>query len=275
MRECYFEERGISYRISERILDRPTLVLLHGLTGSASAWYPYEPELEAAFNLVSLDLRGHGKSIRPRRYAEYAPKEFVTDVERLLASLGLRNVILVGHSLGALVALELSLAGSPAVACTVLLSPIHGVRSGRFTGAVSLFLSLAAGVLGLFGGRPAGGRVDYARFQNTSDWNTARIAADLRNTGLHTYIFCLKQLFNANGDGKWRSINLPLAILHGRKDTIVPCAQAETLAKDIPGARLVILENTDHMLVLNNRDEIIETVKTFAQSVCRRPRREC
>ncbi len=83
--------------------DRPTLVLLHGWTGTADLnWFPvYEP-LSALGHVVALDQRGHGRGLRhPERFRL---ADCADDVAALAAELGLERVVPVGYSMGGLVA---------------------------------------------------------------------------------------------------------------------------------------------------------------------------
>lgn len=80
----------------------PPLLLLHGWTDSSRSWSLLERHL-ARFRLIIPDLRGHGGSDRPHRYAL---GDFVEDVRLLLDALGLARVAIAGHSLGSFVALR-------------------------------------------------------------------------------------------------------------------------------------------------------------------------
>ena len=80
----------------------PPAVLLHGLGESAATWDDVVPALADGHRVVALDLRGHGGSGRPGRYSYELMRD---DVLAALDRLGLPAVTLVGHSMGAMVAL--------------------------------------------------------------------------------------------------------------------------------------------------------------------------
>jgi pimeloyl-ACP methyl ester carboxylesterase len=81
--------------------DAPPLVLLHALGEDATSWDAVAERLAPHFSLYALDLRGHGASDRP---GEYSHELIRDDVVGVLDVLGLRDVVLVGHSLGGAVA---------------------------------------------------------------------------------------------------------------------------------------------------------------------------
>src|SRR5690242_13153836 len=81
---------------------RPPLVLLHGLSGNGACWTPLARSLQAEFDVVMPDARGHGHSSAPRdgyRYDDHAG-----DVTGLIRELGLASPILLGHSMGGMTA---------------------------------------------------------------------------------------------------------------------------------------------------------------------------
>ncbi len=96
----------VAYRVSGPA-GAPAMVLLHGLGEGAGSWNPVMPPLAAGHRVHALDLRGHGASSRPGHYSFEAMRD---DVAGLLDALGLEQVVVVGHSLGGIVAYLLTLA---------------------------------------------------------------------------------------------------------------------------------------------------------------------
>ncbi len=82
----------------------PTLVLLHGYLTSSRYWDKVVPELTKHFTVIAIDLLGFGKSSKPKN-ARYDVAEQMTCIHETLLSLGVgKGMVLVGHSMGALVA---------------------------------------------------------------------------------------------------------------------------------------------------------------------------
>jgi 3-oxoadipate enol-lactonase len=86
---------------------RPPMMLLHGLGERASAWSPVLPGLAERYRAYAVDLRGHGDSDWPGAYSLELMRD---DVVALLDHLGLRDIILIGHSLGGIIAYQVALA---------------------------------------------------------------------------------------------------------------------------------------------------------------------
>lgn len=97
----------------------PNIVFIHGLAASHAFWYLGVARAMAAQYRVTLyDLRGHGRSAIPGQ--GYGPSEMARDLDGLLRHLGLERVILVGHSFGGAVALQLAVRRPQAVLGLVL-----------------------------------------------------------------------------------------------------------------------------------------------------------
>ena len=106
----------------------PRLLALHGWLDNAASFLPLADEL-AAFDLVALDLPGHGASAHRQPGYDYAFVDWIHDALDALDALGWQSAHLLGHSLGGAIA-SLVAAGAPArvekLALIEALGPING-----------------------------------------------------------------------------------------------------------------------------------------------------
>lgn len=88
-----------------------TLVLLHGLASNASRWHEFmqDTSLSDRFDLLAMDLRGHGRSLV---FNAYTRQDWIEDVQALLAK-AQKSGILIGHSMGAQIALDYAAQDAP------------------------------------------------------------------------------------------------------------------------------------------------------------------
>jgi 2-(acetamidomethylene)succinate hydrolase len=77
----------------------PLAILLHGITANAYVFLPLMERLADHFRLVSIDMRGHGRSSKPA--TGYAAKDYADDIEALIRHLDAGPALLIGHALGA------------------------------------------------------------------------------------------------------------------------------------------------------------------------------
>lgn len=90
---------GVRQRFYRTGSNKPTLVLLHGILEGALAWLPTARALEADYDVIMLDARGHGHSARVG--GDFLPETLAADVAGALTELDLRAVRLLGFSMGA------------------------------------------------------------------------------------------------------------------------------------------------------------------------------
>jgi lipase len=95
------------------------VVCLHGITAQHRAFNAAARHLGPSRGLVGVDLRGRGDSDKPE--SGYGLATHASDVIRVLDHLGLENAVLLGHSMGAFVALKTALASPDRVRALVLL----------------------------------------------------------------------------------------------------------------------------------------------------------
>lgn len=271
MTEYYLPERGIAYRANTLLPGRTTLVFIHGLSGSLSAWYPFE-KLFSGYNVVTFDLRGHGRSVRPASYRAYALPEFAEDLHELLAHLRIERAVLISHSYGSLVALEYLHAHPEKVRALVLVSPGAFLdRDYRFGILYGIGRALLPLLRLLPFRRSTRGRNDYSKFSFTSDWDLRRIIPDISLTTVHSYLYSLLQARAKRYDRLWGSVRVPTLIVHGSQDGIVPYKHAEALAGTIRDATLVTLPGAEHITVINNIPEVSAAIRSFLRTSVERP----
>ena len=104
----------------------PVIFLLHGVGGDLDAWqYVRDNLLKNGFSCIAMDIRGHGYSGHPRQFKSYGIEHFVQDFIDVLGAEKLDHVILVGHSLGAVLATHIALNHPERLEKLVLISPSY------------------------------------------------------------------------------------------------------------------------------------------------------
>ena len=86
--------------------DKLPLVLMHGISDDGLCWTPVAEALAGQYDVIMVDLRGHGKSDAPEDGYDYAT--MATEVTGLIKGLALENPVVMGHSLGAMTTLTLA-----------------------------------------------------------------------------------------------------------------------------------------------------------------------
>ncbi|MSU44716.1 alpha/beta hydrolase [Candidatus Nomurabacteria bacterium] len=264
MQECLFKDE-IYYRTNEFRPDRTTLVFVHGLVGSSSAWIPYEKIFEKKYNILTYDIRGHGKSRKFRNYSDYEIKYFADDLRDLISYLKIEKFILISHSFATLIAGEYIKLYPEHVAGIVFLSPMFDLEKG-FVGKILRPILKLTKIFNSFpfNAKPRG-HVDYGKHPNSTDWDIKRTIADVKNTTLRVHMYILRQSLILEQEYFLEKIKVPTLIMHGLRDTMVPVKKAISLSQKIQNAEITIIPDTDHILVLNNVKEIANTLESFIE----------
>ena len=266
MEEGYLKS-GVYYRHNDFLPDRTNLVFIHGISGCCAAWKPYEEHFGKDCNLLFFDLRGHGKSFKKKDASFYSLDCLVDDLFEMAISFGIKRMVPVGHSYGALLALVFANKYPEMVEGMVLLAPDYRINK-TVRGKATRYL-LAA--MDACSPRPFGERygieVDYSKLVPAADWDLRRIFVDVKNTSIHVYHHCLSCSEVFDPESVLSRINIPSLIIHGKKDSIFPVAHSVEMAKKISGSRLKILNDANHILVLNNSAQIKQEIDDFLKVI--------
>jgi pimeloyl-ACP methyl ester carboxylesterase len=248
----------------------PTLVLLHGFAASLRWWDALAPALRGRYHLVRLDLLGHGGSAKPG--GGYSIEHQAQLVDEALAQLGVRRAVIVGHSMGGLVASALAGRDHRLVAGIVLIDspPTEGAGHLPFLARIG-FLPLigpATRTLATDGmvtnalksAFAPGYKVrppypgDYWRMTYTSylDSHNASNAYLARES--------LPRRLVATG--------LPLLALYGTRDQLVSPA-SERDYEQVPGAKLVAIRGAGHSPMIEKPYATSRLILAFARRVLR------
>jgi 2-succinyl-6-hydroxy-2,4-cyclohexadiene-1-carboxylate synthase len=118
----------LHYHIEESGAGLP-LVLLHGFTGSCESWRRLVPRLSEQFQVICIDLPGHGRTPAPADPARCALPMVADDIARILVEHGAAPAHLLGYSMGARLALGVALLHPDVVRSLILESGSPGLAS--------------------------------------------------------------------------------------------------------------------------------------------------
>lgn len=258
------------YRRAFRIAgEGPAILLIHGIGDNSSTFDEIIAELARDHTVIAPDLLGHGLSAKPR--ADYSVAAFANGMRDLLVVLGITKVTVVGHSLGGGVAMQFCYQFPRFVQRLVL------VAAGGVTTDVNPALRLASvpGVptalrcLGLPGMLPLlrGASRSLARADSVpglperltprsvviDHQDLLRILSDLADP--HTqaaFIRTLRAVVDWRGqtitmlDRAYLTERLPMLVVWGDKDTVIPAHHAEMIHAAIPHAQVEYFTGSGH-----------------------------
>lgn len=252
----------------------PVLMLIHGMAGTCANWEAVIEPLAINHTVIAPDFPGHGASAPGG--GDYSLGSLASGLRDLMLTLGHERATLVGHSLGGGVALQftyqfpemverLALVSSGGLGPDV--SPI--LRAAALPGA-EFFISATAGVgskvgavfgrgLGLVGLRPNADLAEVTRGYATLTDPARRKA----------FVATLRSVVGTEGqrvaalDKLYLAETLPLLIVWGENDPIIPVAHAHNAHAQLPGSRLEIFEDAGHVPQMERPGRFIAALERF------------
>jgi pimeloyl-ACP methyl ester carboxylesterase len=236
----------------------PALLLIHGIGDSSSSWVHLMPALAERFTVIAPDLLGHGNSDKPR--GDYSVGGFANGMRDLLEVLGIGRVTVVGHSLGGGVAAQFAYQ-YPELCERVVLVATGGVGRDvtpalRFATAplAELVMPMVRFPLTRLWGRvglEVLRRVDHDLGHDAGD--ILRVIDALPDSQARVaFIRTVRTVVDWRGqvvtmlDRCYLTGSMPVQLMWGDRDGVIPVAHAHQAQDAMPGSRLEIFEGAGH-----------------------------
>lgn len=253
----------------------PVLLFSHGWPLSADAWDGQMMFFaQQGFRCVAFDRRGHGRSSQPFNGNDM--DTFADDIATLIETLDLHDVTIVGHSMGggdvsryvgrhgvdrlkhvAIVSgvppTMLKTAANPG---GLPISAFDGIRAGLLAGRSQFFQTLTTP---FFGANRPGNKV--TKGMRDDFWRQGMMG------GLIGEYDCVKAFSETVFTEDLKKITVPVLILHGDDDQIVPIQDAAILsAKLVPNGKLVVVKGGSHALPITDKDVVNAALLALVRS---------
>ncbi len=235
------------------------MLLLHGITDSWRSFQPVLQHLPAEWHVIALSQRGHGGSDKPP--GPYALQDFAADAAAVVRALTLPPVVVVGHSMGAAVAMRMALQ-QPGL--------VRGlVGAGAFAG----FADKAG--LGAFIREqiePLTDPVPHELAQSFQEETLARpvppallataVAESLR-VPAHVWRLGFAGLLADDFASQLAQIAAPTLLVQGSADSFVPAADTERMLAAMPRARATVWQGAGHAMHWEEPARFAEELRRF------------
>jgi pimeloyl-ACP methyl ester carboxylesterase len=282
--ECLVELPGLRLNVRQWSSEGPAVVLVHGLSSNSHIWDAVAPRLTSRFRVVALDQRGHGRSDKPEEGYDF--DTIVADLHGLVAALGLRRPVFVGHSWGGNVVLQyaathpdevaglvlvdggfLELAGDPAMTwerverelappdlTALTFDELRERVRGREAG--SYWSEAVEATLGGSFAVGSDGRIT-PRLSLANHLRILRAMWEQRPSRLYAHVRCPVLIVPARRD----DADARAAELRARRERRIAAATAA-----IPGARVLWMDDTVHDVPLHRPEELAAAIVGFAET---------
>jgi 3-oxoadipate enol-lactonase len=231
--------------------DAPALMLIHGVTVTAELnWGKVFAPLARHYRVLATDLRGHGDGI-PVGF-RFRLEDCADDVAALAEVLALDSFVVVGYSMGGMIAQLVARRHAPMVSGLVLCATARNVLGSPAEKLAALALPSAAAAIRwnpLL--QPVSAEIlGLTLLGPVDDPATAAWArAQLRRTPLGTALSAVQAVCGFSSHSWISQIDIPTAVVITTQDRIVPASRQRKLAAAIPGASIHEL-NADHAVCI-------------------------
>jgi 3-oxoadipate enol-lactonase len=220
----------------------PPLLFIHGLGGSLEDWDAQLPFFQKNFTVITVDLRGHGRSDKPR--GRYSMQLFASDLAALINFLRLPKVHVVGISLGGGVAFQLALDAPELVASLTIVNSGPEMILRTLKEKFAIWLRFA--IINTMGLQKLGEVVAAKLFPRAEDApaKQAFLERYARNEA-HSYKAALRAFVGWSVSAQLGAINCPTLIMSADQD-YTPVSAKEAYVGKIRGAKLVVIPDSHH-----------------------------
>ena len=255
----------------------PALLLLHGIGNNCQTWAGVIDRLAESHTVIAPDLLGHGASDKPR--GDYSIAAYANGMRDLLSVLDIEKATVVGHSLGGGIALQfayqfpercerLALVGSGGLGPELS----AGLRAATLPGAELVLTALTGVSLPLRMAFQALQRLGHA-----AGWRRVRDLAEAGDALLalkdvearRAFLRTLRGVVDARGqavtalDRLYLANSIPMLVIWGSRDPIVPAVHAEAVRTLVPTARVEVFQGAGHWPHLDEPDRFCDVMLDF------------
>lgn len=239
--------------------EKPSLLLVHGVTSNGLTWRPIAAALEKEFDVIMIDQRGHGFSEAAE--SGYSFDDQAADIKGLIDALSLQRPHIIAHSGGAAAAAVFA-ASNPDIPCSLILEdPAWGSGWGSWQGT-------AAGMKAWFSEITQMSKTElaaYCREQNPG-WDDEQVLlwVDSKQQVSPAVIATFDQ-----PEPKWREsisqITCPILLVYGDQDKGAVITQEDVRELDSlwHNGRALQIGGAGHMVHYDQFDEFVAAVKLF------------
>jgi 3-oxoadipate enol-lactonase len=242
------------------------VLAIHGLGGSAHFFTDLTRLLQPNYRVLSIDLPGTGRS---QASGEISMESWVADLERVIADRSSEPVVVLGHSLGTMIALRAWQAWPQRIRALVLVGGLPRVRPfirerlSQRRGALATATTLRG-----WGIRVVPGVFADSTIRGQPDLVTS-FADRFDAQSVDSYLTCLSILLDANVTDIAPTISVPALVVTGEVDQYAPPDDVAAFARTIPGAAFTVIPQCAHLPFLERPREFAGIVREYLGSVAR------
>jgi pimeloyl-ACP methyl ester carboxylesterase len=242
------EQGNLFYTLRKAAAGLPTLVLVHGAGGTRLHW-PAELRRLAGASVYTLDLPGHGRSTGK---GCNTIEGYTAAVAAFLRAVDIGPAVIVGHSMGGAIAMTLALDFDRATGAVLVGTGARLRVAPAILGGISSNFEQSVKLITRF----AWSQGAYPKLIELGK-------RALLDTGPDVLLGDLTACDRFDVMERLGEIRVPTLVISSSADQLTPVKYGRFLAEHVPDARLVVIENAGHMMMLEQPNRVAEAVQKF------------
>lgn len=242
-----------------------TIIFIHGLSDNLNYWNQLTDTLKNNFEVISYDLRGHGKTTLGNK--KITVEILADDLNNLMNALNIKKATLVGLSLGGNVALMQAINNPEKVSSLVIMSSSAEVDEKLALRFKEFYDALDNSYESFYDAI-----IKYVLPKEILEKNHEKLEMVKKESAKISNVDGIKQCIKGgshyNISQKIKNIEVPTLILTGADDDITDATLQEKLCKNIKNSKMIIFKNTKHNLLIGkNTLKIIDLISKQVDSL--------
>lgn len=242
------------------------LLFLHGVGSDLSQWENNYPYFLERYRVLGIDLPGFGKSDKPQ--LEYSFEFYANTIIKFLDKLCIGKINLVGHSFGGHLTLYLAI-HFPERLSKIIIVDSAGIQ--QFTDEQKKYILMQYNINKLINVTAEelrfGLKLSFVKWLDVYEETVQRRIALSKSAEYRQYAFavhkCIRAMLRQNVKNELYKIQLPVLIIWGEKDSLVPVIFGQEAHQLIQNSKLKVIPDSGHFPMIEKAKEFNQSVSNF------------
>jgi len=253
---CHLDDVDLHYEV---VGEGQPLLFIHGLGSRGSAWELQVPDFADRYQVIVLDVRGHGESSKPA--GPYSVRLFAADTVGLLNALGIGSAHVVGISMGGMIGLQLALDHPEAVRSLVVVNSGAEFVVRNLRQRVQVWQRFM--IVRLLGMRKMGEVLSGRLFPKPEQEELrAEFVERWAENDPRAYLASMRAIIGWSVADRLGDIGCPTMVIASDND-YTPVAEKQAIVDQIAGAELVVIEDARHAVTAEQPEQFNAVLDGF------------
>lgn len=270
LQQTYIQIRDINLYFEYLMTDKPPILLIHGFASSTYTFRRMIPLMQKQFSIIAVDLPGFGRSEKPASFI-YSLQNYAELMLDCLRYFGISSAYIAAHSMGGQIALNMARIAPEKINKLILLCSSGYLQRAKKLLICSSYLPFFEKFVQYYVRRKEVREHLKNVFFNHNlidDELIHEFARPLTEKGFYKAL--IRLLRHREGDltpHQLKKIQVPVLLIWGEEDRVVPVYIGRRLVKDLPQAQLITYKKAGHLITEEETERVFENIVRYTQDI--------